>query len=38
MYQVKDYQNEVITSYFYEPELELAFFDENLVYKIQKIL
>ena len=38
MYQLKDYQNEVITSYFYEPELQLAFLDENMVYKIEKIL
>ena len=38
MYQLKDYQNEVITSYFYEPELQVAFLDENMVYKIEKIL
>ena len=36
MYQLKDYQNEVIESYFYESELQLAFFDENMVYKIEK--
>ena len=38
MYQIKDYQNEVITSFFYEPELQLTFLDENMIYKIEKIL
>ena len=38
MYQLKDYQNEVITSFFYEPELQIAFLDENMIYKIEKIL
>ena len=38
MYQLKDYQNEVITSFFYEPELQLASLDENMIYKIEKIL
>ena len=37
MYQLKDYQNEVITSFFYEPELQLTFLDENMIYKIEKI-
>ena len=38
MYQLKDYQNDVVESYFYEAELQLAFFDENMEYKIEKIL
>ena len=37
MYQIKDYNNDIIHSYFYEPELQLAFLDENTIYKIEKI-
>ena len=37
MYQIKDYNNDTIQSYFYEPELQLAFLDENTIYKIEKI-
>ena len=36
MYQIKDYNNDIINSYFYEPELQLAFLDENTIYKIEK--
>ena len=38
MYKLKDYNNEVIESYFYEPELQLAYMDSNVVYKIEEIL
>ena len=38
MYQLKDYNNEVIESLFYEPELQLAYMDSNVVYKIEDIL
>ena len=37
MYQIKDYNNEIIQSYFYEPELQLGFLDEDTIYKIEKI-
>ena len=37
IYQIKDYNNDIIHSYFYEPELQLAFLDENTIYKIEKI-
>ena len=37
MYQIKDYNNDIIHSYFYEPELQLAFLVENTIYKIEKI-
>ena len=36
MYQIKDYNNEIIQSYFYEPELQLAFLDENTIFKFEK--
>ena len=37
IYQIKDYNNDIIHSYFYEPELQLAFLDENTIYKIKKL-
>ena len=36
--KLKDYNNEVIDSLFYEPELQLAYMDTEVVYKIEKIL
>ena len=38
MYKLKDYNNEVIESHFYEPELQLAYMDSNIVCKIEEIL
>ena len=38
MYKLKDYNNEVIESHFYEPELQIAYMDSNIVYKIEEIL
>ena len=38
MYRLKDYNNEVIESYFYEPELQLAYMNSEVVYKIEKII
>ena len=38
MYKLKDYNNEVIESYFYEPELQLAYMNSEVVYKIEKII
>ena len=38
MYKLKDYNNEVIESYFYELELQKAYIDSDVVYKIEKII
>ena len=38
MYKLKDYNNEVIESHFYKPELQLAYMNSNIVYKIEEIL
>ena len=38
MYQLKDYNNDIIEGYFYEPELQIAYLDNDIVYKIEKIL
>ena len=38
MYTLKDYNNDIIKSYFYEPELQLAYIDEETEYKIEKII
>ena len=38
MYRIKDYNNEIIESYFYEPELQLAYIGDEVVYKIEKII
>ena len=38
MYQLKDYNNDIIEGYFFEPELQIAFLDNDIVYKIEKIL
>ena len=38
MYELKDYNNEVIESYFYEPELQMAYIDSDVIHKIEKIL
>ena len=38
MYQIKDYNNEIIKSFFYQPELQKAYIDADVVYKIDKIL
>ena len=38
MYQLKDYNNDIIEGYFYEPELQSAYLDNDIVYKIEKIL
>ena len=36
MYKLKDYNNEVIESFFYEPELQMAYINSDVVYKIEK--
>ena len=36
MYQLKDYNNKIIEGYFYEPELQIAYLDSDIVYKIEK--
>ena len=38
MYQLKDYNNDIIEGYFYEPEHQIAYLDNDIVYKIGKIL
>ena len=38
MYQLKDYNNDIIDGYFYEPELQIAYLDNDVIYKIEKIL
>ena len=38
MYELKDYNNEVIQGYFYEPELQLAYIDSDILYKLKKFL
>ena len=37
MYELKDYNNEVIQG-FYEPELQSAYIDSDIMYKIEEIL
>ena len=37
MYQLKDYNNDIIDGYFYEPELQIAYLDNDVIYKIDKI-
>ena len=38
MYQLKDYNNDVIESFFYEPELQLAYIGEEVLYKIEEVI
>ena len=38
MYKIKDYNDEVIESYFYELELQKAYINSEVVYKIEKII
>ena len=38
MYELKDYNNEVIQGTFYEPELQLAYIGTDILYKIEEIL
>ena len=38
MYELKDYNNEVIQGFFYEAELQLAYIDSDILYKIEEIL
>ena len=38
MYELKDYNNEVIQGFFYEPELQLAYIGTDILYKIEEIL
>ena len=38
MYILKDDKNDIIKSYFYEPELQLAYIGEETEYKIEKII
>ena len=38
MYELKDYNNEVIQGFFYEPELQLAYISSDILYKIEEIL
>ena len=37
MYQLKDYNNDVIRGYFYEPEMQHSYIGDD-VYKVEKIL
>ena len=38
MYELKDYNNEVIQRFFYEPELQIAYIGSDILYKIEAIL
>ena len=38
MYELKDYNNEVIQGFFYEHELQLAYIGTDILYKIEEIL
>ena len=38
MYQLKDYNNDVIESFFYEPELQLAYIGVEVLYKIEEVI
>ena len=38
MYRIKDYNNDIIESFFYEPELQMAYIGDEVVYKIEKII
>ena len=38
MYELKDYNNEVIQGFFYKPELQLAYIDSDIMKKIEEIL
>ena len=38
MYQLKDYNNDIIDSFFYEPELQLAYIGDEVSYKIEEII
>ena len=38
MYQLKDYNNDVIRGYFYEPETQNSYIGDDVVYKVEKIL
>ena len=38
MYTLKDYNNDIIKSDFYEPELQLAYIGEETEYKIERII
>ena len=38
MYELKDYNTEVIQGFFYEPELQLAYIGSDILYKIEEIL
>ena len=38
MYQLKDYYNDVIRGFFYEPELQSSYLGDDVVYKVEKNL
>ena len=38
MYELKDYNNDVIQGFFYEPELQLAYIGNEILYKIENVL
>ena len=38
MYELKDYNNEVVQGFFYEPELQLAHIGNDILYKIEEII
>ena len=38
MYQLKDYNNDIISGYFYEPEMQISYIGDDVVYKVEKIL
>ena len=38
MYQLKDYNNDVIRGNFYEPKLQISYLGDDVVYKVEKIL
>ena len=38
MYQLKDYNNDDISGYFYEPEMQISYIGDDVVYKVEKTL
>ena len=38
MYELNDYNNDVIEGFFYEPELQLGYIDSDIIYKFEEIL
>ena len=38
IYELRDYNNEVIQGFFYAPELQIAYIGSNILYKIEEII